>query len=309
MNRKYMPEGSIISSDENKNSICGITNLREAMLTGKILEAKVEICDNEHNLIVNLNGIKGIIPRKEGALGISDGTTRDIALISRVNKPVCFYVTDISDDNNTVFLSRRAVQEDCRKEYIEKLSAGDIIPAKVTHIEPFGCFVDIGCGIPSLIPIDAISVSRISHPSDRFEVNQNIFAVVKGKDEDKILLSHKELLGTWLENASNFESGQTVAGIVRSIENYGIFIELAPNLAGLAEFRGDVKVGQFASVYIKAIIKEKMKIKLIIVDVFDGDKEICEPIKYFLTDKDIHINKWKYSTEESGKDIQTVFHD
>ena len=51
-----------------------------------------------------------------------------------------------------------------------------------------------------------------------------------------------------------------------------------------------------------------MKIKLIIVDVFDGDKEICEPIKYFLTDKDIHINKWKYSTEESGKDIQTVFH-
>ena len=119
MNRKYMPEGSLIASYENKCSVSSISSLREAMITRKILEAKVEICDNEHNLIVNLCGIKGIIPREEGAIGISDGTTRDIALISRVNKPVCFYVTDISDDNKTVFLSRKAVQEDCRREFIE----------------------------------------------------------------------------------------------------------------------------------------------------------------------------------------------
>jgi len=307
MNRKYMPEGSLIASYENKCSVSSISSLREAMMTKKILEARVEICDNEHNLIVNLCGIKGIIPREEGAIGITEGQTRDIALISRVNKPVCFYVTDISDDNKTIFLSRKAVQEDCRKEFIENLIPGDIIPAKVTHIDSFGCFVDIGCGIPSLIPIDSISVSRISHPSDRFDINQDIYVVVKGNDGDKILLSHKELLGTWKENSDNFESGQTVAGIVRSIENYGIFIELAPNLAGLAEFRGDVKVGQSASVYIKAIIPDKMKIKLVIVDVFDSDKSYKEPVEYFLTADDEHIDFWKYSTEESNKDISVVF--
>ena len=61
-------------------------------------------------------------------------------------------------------------------------------------------------------------------------------AVVKSIDREtgRIYVSHKELLGTWEENANNFNIGQTVSGIVRSIEPYGIFIELASNLAVLA---------------------------------------------------------------------------
>lgn len=136
-------------------------------------------------------------------------------------------------------------------EYISKLTPGDIIDARVTHLEQFGCFVDIGCGIPSLIPIDAISVSRISHPSDRFFTGQYIKAVVKSNDGSRICLTHKELLGTWEENASLFSSGETVSGIVRSIEDYGIFVELAPNLAGLAEPKENIHAGQSISVYIK----------------------------------------------------------
>ncbi|MGL0910084.1 hypothetical protein ACSTB0_13670, partial [Faecalibacterium wellingii] len=42
------------------------------------------------------------------------------------------------------------------------------------------------------------------------------------------------LLGTWEENAAGFTVGETVVGIVRSVEEYGTFIEIAPNLAGLA---------------------------------------------------------------------------
>ena len=79
-------------------------------------------------------------------------------------------------------------------------------------------------------------------------------------ENDKITLSHKELLGTWEENAAMFAPGQTVTGVIRSIEDYGIFVELTPNLAGLAEPRPDVFIGQQASVYIKSIIREKMKI-------------------------------------------------
>lgn len=109
---------------------------------------------------------------------------------------------------------------------------GDIISARVTHLEPFGCFVDIGCGIASLLPIDAISVSRIAHPSDRFRVGEEIRVVVRGRDEkNRITLTHRELLGTWEENAAAFCAGDTVPGIVRSVEDYGIFIELTPNLA------------------------------------------------------------------------------
>ena len=42
------------------------------------------------------------------------------------------------------------------------------------------------------------------------------------------------MLGTWAENAALFSPGQTVTGVVRSVEDYGIFVELTPNLAGLA---------------------------------------------------------------------------
>ncbi|MDO5560573.1 MAG: S1 RNA-binding domain-containing protein [Oscillospiraceae bacterium] len=311
--KKYYPEGMLYDTEDNKSTIKDINCLMEAIDTGKIIEAYAMICDNDHNLIVDLPCIRGVIPRLEGAVGIEDGSTRDIALISRVSKPVCFKVLRIDTDKygrQTAVLSRKAAQEECLIKYLGKLSCGDIIPARITHIEQFGCFVDIGCGIPSMIPIDAISISRISHPRDRFHVMQDVRAVVKSIDNDsdhlRINLSHKELLGTWEENASMFKAGETVAGIVRSVENYGIFIELTPNLAGLAEPKENVKVGQHASVYIKALIPEKMKVKLIIVDVFDDIPRNTD-IKYFITGN--HIDNWKYTTDSAEKIIESTFTD
>lgn len=303
----YQPEGCLINTAENIRLTSSSAGLHEAMSGGKILEGRVSVCDGEHNMIIELPCMKGIIPRIEGALGIEDGSTRDIALISKVNKPVCFKVIAINPDRNgneTAVLSRRAVQEECRREYIEKLTPGDIIPARVTHLEQFGCFVDVGCGIPSLIPIDAISVSRIAHPSDRFAVGQDIKVIIKSLEGGRIWLSHKELLGTWLDNAQMFKTGETVSGIVRSVEDYGIFIELTPNLAGLAEPRPNVRPGQHASVYIKAIIPDKMKVKLIAVDVFDAEYH-AEKLKYFVTD--CHISHWVYTPENSSKVIETIF--
>lgn len=303
----YQPEGCLINTAENIRLTSSSAGLYEAMAGGKILEGRVSVCDGEHNMIIELPCMKGIIPRIEGALGIEDGSTRDIALISKVNKPVCFKVIAINPDRNgneTAVLSRRAVQEECRREYIEKLTPGDIIPARVTHLEQFGCFVDVGCGIPSLIPIDAISVSRIAHPSDRFAVGQDIKVIIKSLEGGRIWLSHKELLGTWLDNAQMFKTGETVSGIVRSVEDYGIFIELTPNLAGLAEPRPNVHPGQHASVYIKAIIPDKMKVKLIAVDVFDAEYH-AEKLKYFVTD--CHISHWVYTPENSSKVIETIF--
>ncbi len=305
--KNYQPEGYLINTDENIRLTSTSAGMHEAMACGVILEGRVSVCDSNHNLIIDFPCMKGIIPRIEGAIGIEDGSTRDIALISKVNKPVCFKIIAINTDDNGVenaVLSRRAAQEECRKEYIENLKSGDIIPAKVTHLEQFGCFVDVGCGIPSLIPIDAISVSRIAHPSDRFEVGQDIRVIIKSLDDGRIWLSHKELLGTWNENAELFSTGETVSGIVRSVEDYGIFVELTPNLAGLAEPRRNVKPGQHASVYIKSIIPEKMKVKLIAVDVFDAQYR-TEKLKYFVTEN--HISHWRYTPENSSKIIETVF--
>lgn len=306
MNR-FLPEGSLINTPENKYALRSAASLEEAAATGRILEAKALVCTGDHDLIVDLPCMKGVIPREEGAVGISDGSTRDIALITKVSKPVCFRVMSVGADENgipTAYLSRRSVQQDCLDNYISALTAGDIIPARVTHLEQFGAFVDIGCGIPSLIPIDAISVSRISHPSDRFRTGQDIKVIVKGVNNGRVWLSHKELLGTWDENASLFSCGETVSGIIRSVEGYGIFVELTPNLAGLAEPKQGVRAGQHAAVYIKALIPEKMKVKLIIVDVSDSIAP-PDPMKYYIADK--HISHWKYSSDRSDRVIEVCF--
>ena len=304
----YEPEGSLISTKTNASYLRTPQTLADAMALGKILEARAICCDCDHNLILDLGCMKGVIPRAEAAVAAHDGDVRDIAIISRVNKPTCFKILCFAkrkDGTDYAILSRRAVQEECRREYIDKLTPGDIVPVSITRLEPFGCFVDIACGIISMIPIDFISVSRISHPSDRFTNGQSIYAVVRSIDESgKITLSHKELLGTWEQNAQNFHIGETVSGIIRSVENYGIFVELTPNLAGLAEPKENVYAGQQASVYIKNLIPDKMKVKLIIIDAFEAGYSKAEP-KYFIESN--HIDRFVYSPKESQKIIETVF--
>ncbi|MDR1755057.1 MAG: S1 RNA-binding domain-containing protein [Eubacterium sp.] len=304
---EYLPEGELFCREDNKYRTGSKKALEELKALDITAEAPCIVCDNQHNLIVDFGFMKGLIPREEGAVGIDTGQTRDIALISRVNKPICFKVTGFSIDNfgkEIAILSRKAAQIECIEGYISNLRHGDIIKVKVTHLEQFGAFVDIGRGLSSLIPIDSISVSRISHPSDRFYIGQQIYAVVKEKDNGKITLSHKELLGTWEENAAMFAVGETVAGIVRSIEGYGIFVELTPNLAGLAELKDNIFVNQQTSVYIKAIIPEKMKIKLIIVDAFN-EGYINHSYSYFKSSG--RVDRWIYSTPDSKKLIASEF--
>lgn len=302
----FFPEGWNGTAAEGKKAFTP-SALTEAQSKQTVLESTVTMCDAEHNLIVDLGCMRGIIPREEGAIGISDGSTRDIALISRVGKPVSFVITDIKVDEfgrPCAYLSRKCAQELCKKYITGSKKTGDVINAKVTHLESFGAFCDIGCGNAALLPIDAISVSRISHPRDRFKVGDDIRVIIKSiADDGRITLSHKELLGTWEENAAMFSPGQTVTGVIRSVEDYGVFVELTPNLAGLAEPRPDVFIGQQASVYIKSIIREKMKIKLIIIDSFDSD--YTPPIKYFFGgDK---LEEWDYSPNDCFKRISTRF--
>ena len=308
----YLPEGLLLHTEKNKSSIASISSIERSLTEGRILEARAILCDANHNLIVDLGEITGVIPRSEAVLGISEGATREIAVISRVGRPVCFKVMSIctkADGLPEITLSRKAAQEDALSYFMKSLTPGDVIRARVTHLEPFGAFVDIGCGIPSLIGIEHISVSRIAHPSDRLRVGDDIFAAVLQVDQNlrRICLTHRELLGTWEENAAMFSAGETVEGIIRGIEDYGVFIELTPNLSGLAEFREGLREGQRASVYIKSIIPERMKIKLIIIDTFPQEPgSIPSHPTYFI--KSGTLKRWKYTPDYALKTpVETIF--
>ena len=236
-------------------------------------------------------------------MGIREGTVRDIAILSRVGKAVSFCVTDLGEE---VLLSRAKAQREALSHFFDTKCPGDIIPAVVTSLAPFGAFCDIGCGVSALLGIENISISRISHSNERFCEDEKIFAVVKEMDPltRRIQLSHRELLGTWAENAAQFQQGQTVTGIVRSVQDYGAFIELTPNLSGLAEPNFDLQVGDVVSVYIKSILPERLKIKLVALRKLDADAQPKKPLKYFRTSG--HMELWRYGSEGMAKTI-TVF--
>lgn len=297
---RYLPEGRRISQPRNLELASSPEGLRRAAASGEIVEARAVRCDAGKNLYVDLGNIEGVIHYTDTAIGAEDGSIRDIAIISLVGKPVCFKV--VSVEEHRAVLSRRAAQEEAMSCFMSRLRCGDVISARVTHLEPFGAFVDMGCGVISLIGIENISVSRISHPSDRFSAGQDIYAVVLAIDRDtnRVTLSHRELLGTWEENASLFKAGETVAGIVRGVEDYGAFIELTPNLSGLAEKREGLNEGEGVSVYIKSILPERMKIKLLVIDSF-GPAKGPSKLKYFISEG--RIDHWKYSPENCDKKV------
>jgi len=293
--KNYLPEGLFYDTPANRNMTENAAALLRAARSGAVLEGRAVMCTKGRDLVVRAGDAVYTIPRQETALGIDTGETRDIAVLSRVGKCVSFVVTgaERTDTGLRPVLSRRRAQEAALRHLMEDLCPGDVIPAVVTHLEQFGAFVDVGCGLTSLIGIENTSVARIAHPAERFYPGQRVFAAVTRTDEDmgRVWLSHKELLGTWRENAALFSPGDTVEGVVRGIKDYGIFVELAPNLSGLAEPQTGVKVGDGVSVYLKAILPEKHKVKLSIIDVLPGPAARREP-RYFI--REGNVAEWDY---------------
>ena len=107
-----------------------------------------------------------------------------------------------------------------------------------------------------------------------------------------MVLTHRELLGTWEENAALFRPGMTVPGYVRGLKDYGAFVELTANLSGLAECKTGIREGDRVSVYIKYILPERMKLKLLMIDVLPPT-EGPEPNRYFITDG--VMGGWSYA--------------
>ena len=318
MRKCYLPEGARLGSAENREACASLSGIERAMNTGMILEGIARLCDRAMDLHVDVGAFEGIIPYGEAVFNPDGQPVKDIAVLSRVGKPVCFYVMGMVRDDitgkPTLMLSRRAAQIDCYQSYLSSLEVGDIIPARVTHLESFGAFLDVGCGLVSLLSVDCISVSRIDHPRARLYAGMELRVAVKAIDtaHRRLYVTLRELLGTWEQNVARFTVGQTVTGIVRSVESYGVFVELAPNLAGLTELHEEQRadahrwVGQSAAVFIKSILPERMKIKLVLIDTYPSPTSV-PPLNYYIPEEVEHLSHWVYSPAACRKRVETLF--
>ena len=289
-----LPEGRLIHTPENAANFASVDALAEAMQRRTILETVVTRCGAGHDLHLQCGPLPGVIPRGELALEPPGKPVPRCAAMDRVGLPTAFVVQGLeaNDGKLTCLLSRRRAQELVLARF-SRMAPGTVIPATVTRLERFGAFVDVGCGLSSMIPISRISVSHIPHPACRFYPGQEIFALFTGMSEDggRILLSHRELLGTWAENAAHFSPGETVTGRIRAIREYGVFVELRPNLTGLADPFPGAEVGQCVSVYIKSILPERHKLKLVILRPLPPADGSCT-LEYCITGE--NMRNWDY---------------
>ena len=255
-----------------KNSL-GVTKeiLNNAIQTGDILQGIVKKCDSNNNLHLDFgNNVKGIIPWREvEAINVDNkGYTKPSICKNKVNKLVQFKVKGI-DNNNNFILSRKDVEKEALLWMKQELQEGQVVKGIVRSIQNYGAFIEIGGGIVALLHVEDISIARMKSPIERLSIGEKINVMIKSidKENERIFLTYKELLGTWDENVKDFEEGTVVTGIAKEIEKNknGIFIELKPNLVGMAEYKEGIEYGQKVNVYVKKIIPERKKIKLLFV--------------------------------------------
>ena len=160
-------------------------------------------------------------------------------------------------------------KEEKTKIVISNLKPGMIIDGTVKNIKPYGVFIQIENGVTGFLRIDDISISRIKNPNERLKIGQNVKIMVKSIEEDKnrVNFTYKELLGNWEENVNKFIEKSFTKGIVKGSDKFknGLFIELTPNLVGMAEYQEGYEYGQEVNVFIKKILKDKKKVKLDII--------------------------------------------
>lgn len=262
---KFEPEGwNNEVTKVNKN------NIKTYIENNRILQGLVRRCDDNYNLYVSFeNGLVGKIPREEveAIKTEENGLPKTNLCVGKIHKFVQFKIKDI--ENDELILSRKQVQKEAINWIKNDLKIGQKINGIVKNIKPYGAFIEIGGGVVGLVHIEDLSVARIKSPSERVKIGQKVEVMVKSinREQGKVILSYKETLGTWEENASMFKEGSKVKGKVRETEKNknGIFIELTPNLVGMAEYEEGLEYGENVDVYIKKIDYEKKKVKLLIM--------------------------------------------
>ena len=164
---RFLPEGRRLETPENRAACSSLSGLLSARDRDQILEGMALSCSPEHDLTVALGPFIGVIPRLETAVGVAEGTVRDIAILSRVGKPVCFLVEGVMEgpEGPRLLLSRRRAQLLAREALMARLRPGMVIPCTVTHLEPFGAFVDMGCGLVSMIGLEPVSYTHLTLPT------------------------------------------------------------------------------------------------------------------------------------------------
>lgn len=270
---------------------------RESIEVGDIIVGKVTSCDANLTCSVDIGIGKGTceLNEIELVLGKKEQVKR-VSALSRVGKYSYFKVTNIYEDG--IVLSRKEVQEEYMqcliKMFLDSDGLRQIDGLIVNKCERF-MFVDIGYGVTGILGMDRLTESALKEPEEELKDLKYIKVIITNLEEDKIDLSHKELLGNWEQIVSEFEIGSAYIGVVTSVADFGTFVRIHPNLVALADKNTTAKIGDEVCVFIKDIDYVKKRVKLRIVSVAKESGERDKRIAFDYVDALEVPKNWKFA--------------
>ncbi|MBI1248663.1 S1 RNA-binding domain-containing protein [bacterium] len=232
---------------------------------------------------VNKGGLECAVGTARGFIPASQVATYHVKDLEEFKgrKMQCL-VTEANPEKRNLVLSARAVaeklQEDNKKELLGSLTVGQIREGKVTRIQDFGAFVDLG-GVDGLVHVSQISWDRVSHPSDLLAEGQIVKVKVTKMDPDtgKIGLSIRDTMeNPWQKVATEFGVGKVVPGKVTKLMDFGAFVEIAPGIEGLVHV-SEVSYSRISRVSSVLKVGEEVEVKVLNID--QGKRRISLSIK------------------------------
>lgn len=203
---------------------------------------KVDITDaNKGGLMIKLGKTPGFLPvsqlMPEHYPRVPGGDKNKILerLKSYIGQKFEVKVIDVEEGEEKLIVSEKAAWEERQKDVISSYKVGDIVEGKVTAITDFGVFIEFGQNLEGLIHISELAWQRIDDPANFIKVGDKVKAEIINIENSKIFLSIKKLKkDPWQEVEKKYKIGQIVKGKVLKINPFGLFVELDPDIHGLA---------------------------------------------------------------------------
>ena len=248
--------------------------LKKDFEAGKTIEGTVT-SSVRGGLLVDV-GTRGFLP----ASLISNRYVSDLKPF--IGKTMKLKITEIDPSKNRLILSHKDLIEEEREEAFDKVASqlvvGDVVEGKVSRLTNFGAFVDVG-GVDGLVHISEISYKHVDKPSDVLKAGQDVKVKVIGIDDDRhrISLSIKQTEPSPFEQATaDLHEGDVFEGEVKSLTNFGAFVEVADNIQGL------VHVSEISYKHVDKpsdVLKVGQKVKVKVLNIDPGEHRISLSMK------------------------------
>ena len=240
----------------------------DLMKAKTILKGVVKLVyfDEEYNtdvLVLDLDGLKGVIKKED-----VDAELQISSLVNFVGREVSFIVKKVDKKKGVVECSRAEAQKATKEDILNRILDGEDFPAQIINILPYGAYVEIE-GVTGLLKNtdfaeDYTTIGEMHKLGDRIRVrikklssNKNLIFEAVNKYQSPTIMT-----------IDMFERNQVVYGVVRSIQPFGVFVQIGPNLDALCSLDvGEIDEDMPVSVKITKVIKEEGKVRGKIVNV------------------------------------------